>query len=181
MREIPPDYNVVLIGMPGCGKSTIGVLLAKSTAREFIDTDLVIQAREHRTLHQIAVAKGRDGFRDVECAAICSLDCRDAVISTGGSVVYRTAAMEHLQATGIIVFMEVSLAVLEERLGDLDARGVSRNPGQTLASLMDERRPLYQRYADITLDLSAMDHAGAEEAVRSAILRFVDARWGGEI
>jgi shikimate kinase len=173
MRDLPPDYNVVLIGMPGCGKSTIGILLAKSMSRSFVDTDVVIQSREGKTLHQIALSAGREGFRDVECAAICSLEARRAIISTGGSVVYRTAAMEHLRDFGVVVFMDVSLAVLEKRLGDLDARGVSRNPGQTLESLMAERRPLYEAYADITIDLSDLNHDQAEAAVRQAALRFV--------
>ncbi|MFM1919656.1 MAG: hypothetical protein RLZZ303_1290 [Candidatus Hydrogenedentota bacterium] len=171
MRPLPGDFNVVLIGMPGCGKSTIGILLAKAMALDFVDTDVVLQSHQHKTLHEIALAVGRDGFRDLECEAIKTLEVRNTVIATGGSVVYRPAAMEHLRRDGLVVFMDVSLAVLEERLGDLDARGVSRNPGQTLASLIAERRPLYEQFADVTLDLSEMSHDEAEEAVRKAILQ----------
>lgn len=170
MRALPLDFNVVLTGMPGCGKSTIGILLAKSMARDFVDTDIVLQSHQHKTLHEIALAVGRDGFRDLECEAIKTLDIRNAIIATGGSVVYRPAAMEHLRRDGLVVFMDVSLEVLEERLGDLDARGVSRNPGQTLESLLAERRPLYESSADFTLDLSLMDHDEAEIAVREAVL-----------
>lgn len=174
MRSLPPDFNIVLTGMPACGKSTIGVLLAKSMARDFIDTDVVIQSREHKTLQQIAEAVGREGFRDVECRAICSLHASNAVISTGGSVIYRPPAMEHLRRNGVVVFMDVSLKALLERIGDLDKRGVSRDPGQTLADLLDERRPLYQQYADITLQLSELNHDEAERAVREAVQRFVN-------
>jgi shikimate kinase len=176
MRALPPDYNVVLTGMPACGKSTIGVLLAKSLMRDFVDTDVVIQSHEHKTLQQIAQDVGREGFRDVECRAICSLDCRNAVISTGGSVIYRPAAMEHLRRNGLVVFMDVSLETLLERIGDLDARGVSRDPGQTLADLVNERRPLYENYADITLELSHHTHDEAERAVREAVLEFIGAQ-----
>lgn len=173
MRPLPEEFNVVLIGMPGCGKSTIGVLLAKAMMRDFVDTDVVLQSREHRTLQQIADEVGREGFRDVECAAVCTLQIRNAIISTGGSVVYRDAAMQHLRQSGIVVFMQVSLPVLLERLGDLDARGVSRQPGQGIEDLINERHPLYEKYADVTLDLSAMDHDEATEAVRAAVLAAV--------
>jgi len=162
------DACIVLTGMPGVGKSTIGVLLAKATARDFVDTDVVLQAREHRTLQQIAEAAGREGFRDIEAAAICSLDCPGAVVATGGSVIYREAAMAHLRKIGVVVFMDLAMEPLLERLGDLDARGVSRGPGQTIEDLYRERKPLYEKYAHVTVDLTGLDHEEAEEAVRRA-------------
>ena len=131
---------------------------------------MVIQAAEHRTLQEIADSAGREGFRDIEARAICSLHCADAVIATGGSVIYRDVAMQHLRTLGSVVFLDVSLETLKERLGDLDARGVSRLPGQTLEDLYAERRPLYEKYADNRVDLTGMNHEEAEDAVMSAVL-----------
>ena len=153
MSTTPHTHNVVLIGMPGAGKSTLGVLLAKWTSRHFIDTDVVIQARERRTLQTIIDTEGLAAFRHVEERAILDLRCDNSVIATGGSVVYSDAAMQHLRALGIVVYLQLDLPHLQERLHNLPSRGVVMTPGQTLAQLFAERTPLYARYADTCLSL----------------------------
>lgn len=150
--------NLVLIGMPGAGKSTIGVLLAKLLSYHFIDTDLVIQAAEQKRLHDIIRTAGTDAFRRIEEERICELQASDAVIATGGSVVYSDAAMQHLRQLGTIIWLRVPLAQLQQRLDDLVARGVVMAPGQSLADLLAEREPLYARYSDLTLDCGSLDH-----------------------
>lgn len=163
------DRNIVLIGMPGVGKSTIGVLLAKATSREFVDTDVLIQARGKRRLQEIIDADGMDAFCDVEERAILQLDCRRAVIATGGSAVYSPAAMEHLKESGVVVHLDLDLAALAERLTNLDTRGVVMRPGQTLEELFEERAPLYRRYADITIDCAALSHEAVVARIEKAL------------
>lgn len=148
--------NIVLIGMPGAGKSTVGVLLAKTLQRSFLDTDLLIQVRERRSLQAIIDAEGMDGFLDREAAVVASLDVADHVIATGGSVVYRPAAMAHLRAHGIIVFLSLPLQAISGRLHNIATRGVAMHPGQQLTDLFAERQPLYARYADLTLDATGL-------------------------
>jgi shikimate kinase len=161
--------NVVLIGMPAVGKSTLGLLLAKATRRDFIDTDVRIQAGERRTLPDILATEGRDGFRRIEEDAVLNLDCSDTVIATGGSVVYGERAMAHLQAFGMIVYLEAPLDVLGRRIKDLRGRGVVMDPGQTLQDLLAERAPLYQRYADVTVDCHTRTHEAALRRVLAAL------------
>lgn len=161
--------NVVLIGMPAVGKSTIGLLLAKATGRDFHDTDIDIQARQRRTLAAILAAEGRDGFRRIEEEAVLSLDRRDTVIATGGSVVYGERAMAHLQASGIVVYLQAPLEVLERRIEDLQGRGVVMVAGQTLADLLAERASLYRRYADVTVDCHTPTHEEALRRVEAAL------------
>lgn len=163
---VEPKSNVVLIGMPGAGKSTIGVLLAKRLECDFLDTDITLQAREGRSLHQIIREDGTERFRALEARYVRETDVRRCVIATGGSVVYDAGAMDHLRKNGRTLFLDLSLAALADRLGDIDARGVSRAPGQSLAALYDERLPLYQQYADITV---ACDGLGPEPVVRAAL------------
>ncbi len=141
--------NVVLIGMPSCGKSTIGVVLAKALGYHFLDSDLVIQEQTGLLLNEIIETKGLDGFNQVENEINASLDCHKTVISTGGSVVYGKEAMEHLAGIGKIVYLELPYEVLCERIGDLTARGVSIQIGQTFRDLYEERCPLYEKYADL--------------------------------
>ncbi|HUU21613.1 MAG TPA: shikimate kinase [Phycisphaerae bacterium] len=150
-RRLQPDDNIVLIGMPGVGKSTAGVLLAKATGREFIDTDVAMQVRCGRRLQEIIDADGLDVFRRIEQARILELDCRRHVIATGGSVVYSAAAMAHLKAGGPVVHLDLPLERIIERIEDLDVRGVVMEPGLTLADLHRQRHGLYQRYADLTI------------------------------
>jgi shikimate kinase len=158
--------NIVLIGMPGAGKSTVGVLLAKATSRDFIDTDLVIQAREGMHLQALLETRGIERFRHREESHVLAIAVRRHVIATGGSVVYSRRAMDHLRASGVTVFLSLPLPSLEKRLKDIAARGVVMASGQSLEELYGERRPLYERYADITVDCSAKRH---EEVVRAVL------------
>ncbi len=157
MSMMSANQNIILIGMPGVGKSTVGVLLAKYSSRSFIDTDVYIQAGEGKRLCEIILEKGIDEFRRVEERYILSLNLRGHVIATGGSVVYSDDAMRHLKSSGVIVHLNLSLPELEKRLSDLDERGVVRAPGQILEELYRERGPLYLRYADFTVDCSELN------------------------
>ena len=163
MTNIP--NNLALIGMPGAGKSTLGVLLAKRTARSFLDTDLLIQKAEGAPLQEIIEKRGVKFFRGVEERIVLGLDCSSSVIATGGSVVYSEAAMEHLGRLGRRIYLDVPLVELEQRLGNLDNRGVIRGPGQDLEGLLAERRPLYERWADIRVDCRDLAHDGVVDAV----------------
>jgi len=157
--------NLVLIGMPGAGKSTIGVLLAKALMRHFVDTDLVIQAAERKRLNHLIRERGPDGFRALEEFHVLALTATNSVIATGGSVVYSPAAMAHLKALGPIVWLDLPLAEIAARLGDLTTRGVVIAPGQTLAELYAERLPLYRQYADITVPVAGMNHGACVSEV----------------
>ena len=148
--------NIILIGMPGCGKSTIGVVLAKALAMDFIDSDLVIQKQTGKRLSQIIEECGDEGFRDIENRINAELMAEDCVIATGGSVVYGEDAMRHLKSIGTVVYLKLSYDAIEDRLGDLHARGVTIQPGWTLRDLYDERVPMYEKWADITVDCEKM-------------------------
>ena len=144
--------NIVLIGMPGVGKSTIGVILAKVLGYSFLDADLLIQEQEGKLLHEIIEEKGTDGFIEVENRVNASIRADRAIIATGGSVVYGKEAMEHLKEIGRVVYLKVSYAILEKRLADIKGRGVVLKEGQSLYDLYLERTPLYEKYADLTID-----------------------------
>lgn len=161
--------NVVLIGMPGAGKSTLGVVLAKILGYEFIDADLLIQSKLDKTLQKIIDACGPDGFIEVENEVLCTLSASRAVIATGGSAVYSDEAMNHLKSIGTVVYLRVSYEELESRLGGLHERGVvmKNGMGMSLADLYEERRPLYEKYADVTIDIDGL-------SVRDAARRLVD-------
>lgn len=146
--------NIVLIGMPGAGKSTIGVVLAKRLGYRFIDSDLVIQEQEGKLLHELIEEHGVEGFWRIESAVNAGLDVHNSVIATGGSVIYEPEAMAHLGQIGTIVYLQLPYEEVAERLGDLDARGVTLRPGQDLTALYQERRPLYEKYAQVTVDCS---------------------------
>ena len=152
------DKNIVLIGMPGVGKSTVGVLLAKALGRYFLDTDVLIQAVQGRSLQEIINADGLAAFCRVEEEYACCIDLTNAVIATGGSVVYSEKAMQRLAAHGIIVHLDLPVDQIEERLANLLTRGVVMEPGQTVRFLYDQRQPLYRRYAHITLDCIGKNH-----------------------
>lgn len=141
--------NIVLIGMPGSGKSTVGVVLAKLISLNFIDTDILIQRSAGKSLQEIVDIDGYLALRQMEEEVLLRLDCRDHVIATGGSAVYSPAAMEHLRADGLIVFLDVEIPTLLSRVRDYDTRGLAKRPDQTLEELFKERLILYRTYADV--------------------------------
>lgn len=153
-----PRKNIVLIGMAGVGKSTIGVLLAKALARPFIDTDVRIQAAEGRRLQDIIDADGLDAFLAKEERYVLDLDVHGAVIATGGSVVYSPKAMAHLKANGTVVYLALPMHELESRVTNMDSRGLVIHPGQTFAHLYEEREPLYEEYADVKINCQGHTH-----------------------
>ena len=144
--------NIILIGMPGAGKSTVGVVLAKKLGYAFVDSDLVIQAKTGKLLHEIISERGVEGFWDVEETVNTSIEVSRTVIATGGSAVYGSRAMEHFKEIGTIVYLMLSYDAIADRLGDLNERGVTLKSGQGLKELYDERVPLYEKYADLTID-----------------------------
>ena len=143
--------NIVLIGMPGVGKRTAGVVLAKVLGYEFIDADLIIQQQEGKLLREIIAEVGTDGFIEVENRVNSQIEVEKSVIATGGSVVYGKEAMQHLREIGTVVYLKVSYDILEKRLHDIKGRGVVLKDGQDLRGLYEERVPLYEKYADITV------------------------------
>lgn len=148
------NRNIVLIGMPGAGKSTVGVLLAKALRMPFIDTDLLIQNQENCYLQELLDSRGLEGFIKIEEDIVLGLDVESHVIATGGSVIYSEAAIRHLKAHGIVVFLDTKMYQLERRLKNARTRGIAMKNGQTLETLYIERVPLYRRYADIEIDCS---------------------------
>ena len=146
--------NVILIGLPSSGKSTVGVLLAKHLGYRFLDADLLIQEREGKLLHELISERGVDGFLDVENEVNASIDVSRTVISTGGSVVYCEEAMEHLRSIGKVILLSIDFETMKARLGDYTHRGiVSRTFGE-LADIYAERAPLYEKYAHATVHVS---------------------------
>jgi shikimate kinase len=166
---IEAKSNIVLIGMPGVGKSTVGVLLAKRLGRYFLDTDVLIQVACEKSLRELIDTHGMAGFCQIEQDFVTCIDVKHAVIATGGSVVYYDTSMRALKENGIVVYLQLPLDELQTRLGDLDARGVVLEPGQTLAALYQKRTPLYQQWADSTVNLSGLNHDQAVEALLMAV------------
>ena len=158
--------NITLIGMPGAGKSTIGVVLAKVLGYQFLDSDLLIQKQENRRLSQIIEEEGYKGFKEVENRVNASIEVDNTVIATGGSVVYCEEAMNHLKSVGKVVYLKISLNSLSKRLGNLRGRGVLLKEGQTLEGLYEERTPLYEKYADIVVD---EENKNLEESLESVL------------
>lgn len=161
--------NVTLIGMPGVGKSTLGVVLAKVLGYQFLDSDLLIQKEEKRRLPQIIEQEGVEGFKKIENRVNASIDVCETVIATGGSVVYCDEAMNHLKSIGKVVYLKLSQESLSKRLGNLKGRGVLLKKGQTLESLYNERIPLYEKYADIVVDEEGKDLETSLQAVLDAL------------
>jgi shikimate kinase len=149
--------NIILIGMPGAGKSTAGVILAKALGMTFIDTDIVIQEQTGRLLQEIIDTEGTDAFLKLEERTILSLQCRNTVLATGGSVVFSGKVMEHLESGGIVVYLKISFEEMEQRLRNIMTRGIVLVAGQSLQAMFDQRIPLYETYADITIDCSGRD------------------------
>lgn len=161
--------NVILIGMPACGKSINGVVLAKTMRKSFVDTDLLIQEAEDCSLQEIIDGKGNDYFRQVEEEVLCGMEVKNAVVSTGGSAIYYDSAMQHMKENGVVVYLQVSLKTIEERLSNIKTRGVTMEKGATIASLYEERIPLYEKYADITIQSDGMTVEETVEAIIDAV------------
>ena len=148
--------NLVLIGMPGAGKSTVGVILAKQTSRDFVDTDVLIQVSEERTLQKIVDADGYIALRKIEEEVLLGLCVRNHVIATGGTAAYSKQAMTHLKSEGVIIFLDVDLITLESRVSDFSMRGIAKRPEQSFGELFNERLSLYNKYADITIQCAGL-------------------------
>ena len=146
--------NIILIGMPGVGKSTLGVILAKIIGYRFIDTDLIIQEKYGMLLKDIIAKNGVDGFIEIENTVCASLEAEKSVIATGGSVVYGEKAMEHLRQTGTVIYLRQDYYTIEKRVTDISGRGVVARHGQSLADIYGERAPLYEKYAHIICDMT---------------------------
>ena len=158
--------NYILIGLPTAGKSTVGVVLAKMLGYDYLDTDLLIQKQEGRRLEEIIRDIGEDAFLDLEGEVCSSLNITHAVIATGGSVIYRARAMEHLKSLGTVIYLKISMEALKDRLHDAQSRGVVLKEGQTLEDLYHERIVLYEQYADLIVDEGSMPF---EEVLNTAL------------
>ena len=144
--------NIILIGMPGSGKSTIGVVLAKTLASFFIDTDLIIQVQRRNTLQRLIDDDGLESFRRYEEEALLSVDGTDTVVATGGSAVFCEKGMAHLKENGICVYLKLPLEDIKKRLANIKTRGIAMSKGETIDDVYAERIPLYERYADVTVE-----------------------------
>lgn len=167
--------NITLIGMPGAGKSTVGVVLAKVLGYRFLDSDLEIQEKTQRRLHELIREYGDEGFLEIENRVNAQIAVSHSVIATGGSAVYGKEAMEHLRDISTVVYLRLSYEALESRLGDLHKRGVVMAPGQTLRELMEIRCPLYEKYAHSIVDVGQLDLKGTVEQIASLIGKRIEA------
>ena len=163
--------NMILIGMPGSGKSTVGVVLAKALGMGFLDVDLLIQEREGALLQQLIDRQGVERFLDLERDAILSLSCRGTVVAPGGSCVCREEAIAHMRRLGTVVYLELPLAEVAGRIRNQSSRGIALSPGQTLADLYQYRVPLYQRCAHITVPAGGQSLAETVENVKRALAK----------
>ena len=163
--------NLILIGMPGAGKSTVGVLLAKAIARDFIDTDVLIQSKTGRTLQEIVDCDGHLALRNIEERVLLNLHVTHHVIATGGSAPYSPRAMDHLKTNSLVVFLWVDPQTLLQRIGDFSGRGLAKTPEQSFEELYAEREELYERYADITVDAAAGTHDQVCHAILTHLSR----------
>lgn len=161
--------SIILIGMPSCGKSTLGVLLAKKLGYRFIDSDLLIQEKSGRLLHEIIAEEGNEGFIKIENEVNQSITDTKAVVATGGSVIYGDEAMSHLKTLGKVVYLKISYEEMCRRLGDFSHRGVVMRSGKTLAEMYAERAPLYEKYADLTVDVCKTDLSDSLEQICDVI------------
>ena len=148
--------NIILIGMPGAGKSTVGVLLAKRLGYNFVDTDLLLQSQQQCRLQQIIAGEGLENFKAIEEQVLIELTTTHSVVATGGSAVYSERAMERLRKLGQLVFIDIPLEELLGRVSDMDNRGLVIGPNETYENLYKERLPLYQKYAEVTISGDGM-------------------------
>lgn len=146
--------NVILIGMPGCGKSTVGVVLAKSLGFSFVDTDLIICEQQGQKLQRLIDQKGIDKFLEIEEQTGLNLNCKNTVVATGGSMVISEKAMEHLKSMGKVVYINVPLKELKNRITNMKTRGIVFKKGETLDDIFKTRTPLYEKYADLTVNVT---------------------------
>ena len=172
--------NIVLIGMPGSGKSTVGIILAKMMAKNYVDTDVLIQLAENRTLQDIVNHDGHMVLRDIEERVLLGVDCRDHVIATGGSAAYSPRAMAHLKRDGLCIFLHVDLPTLRSRIRNYETRGLARRPDQSFQDLFDERLGLYRRYADITIAASDLSQEAVCEQIIDELNRRSDTMAEGD-
>lgn len=163
------NNNIILIGMPASGKSTVGVILAKLIKYRFVDTDLILQEETDQTLIEIIAERGLDGFLQLENEVVAGLDTRRSVIATGGSVIYGEEEMANLKRLGTIVYLKHRYEVINSRLTNITTRGVAMQEGQTLRDLYRERTPLYEKYADITLEADGLTTEQTVEAIRDLL------------
>jgi len=161
-------HNVILIGMPGAGKSTVGVILAKALGYKFLDSDLLIQEQEACLLKDIIETKGMEGLLAIEDRVNASIETDHTVIATGGSVIYGENAMKHLKSIGTVVYIKLCFDTIASRLGNIRQRGVVMKQGQTLKDLYNERCPLYEKYADIVIDAEGL---GIEDVLEQIVLK----------
>ena len=161
--------SVILIGLPSCGKSTLGVILAKRLGYKFIDSDLLIQEKTKKLLPSLIEELGTEGFIALENEVNLSITDECAVIATGGSAIYGEEAMRHLRTLGKIVYIKLSYKSMQRRLGDYTHRGVVIRSGATLYDMYKERCPLYEKYADITLDCDNQDIETSVEHILCAL------------
>ena len=162
MKPDTEKTNLILIGMPGCGKSTCGVLAAKALCKRFVDTDLLIQDKEGLSLQEILNAKGAAYFSEAESHVLQELSAQNSIISTGGSAVYYEDAMKHLKERGTVIYLRISLEEMLSRIRNITTRGILLKPGETVQEMYNARVPLYEKYADRVIDC---DDLTAEQAV----------------
>ncbi len=163
---MPYRQSLILIGMPGAGKSTLGILLAKELRLDFLDTDVAIQVQEDKSLQDILEHQGYLALREVEEQVLLATECHQKVIATGGSAVYSQKGMEYLKSCGPVVYLEVPLEELRRRIHNYETRGIARRPEQSFENLFEERQLLYRQYADVTVNCDVM---GPGEVVAAVI------------
>lgn len=164
--------NIILIGMPGAGKSTIGVILAKRIGFHFIDTDLLIQSQEKCRLQQLIDTQGLNNFREIEEKILLDLYAEHTIIATGGSVVYAEKGLEKLATSGYLIYLQLELSNLQQRIADMGQRGLVMNKGQTFEQLYQERTPLYEEFADLIITCKKMNAEQVAAMIENQIKRF---------